>query len=118
MEAREACNAHLSGLDEDILEYVIGMLEGDEDQETMTTAVSDFLLSTEYCASEDEAMAKVTDLFAALKSSAAAEAEAPAALRVLDKKINMAEDDAHLDSGVGVDPPPAPSKRPWPPGSG
>ena len=99
MDPREACSTLLSGLDEDILEYVIGMLEGDEDQETMEAAVAEFLLSCDHCATEDEAVAKCTELFAALKSSAlAVEAEVTAApgLRILDQKVSIAEADAHL----------------------
>ena len=38
----------LAGLDEDILEYIVGMLEGDEEPEEMEAAVADFLLSCEH----------------------------------------------------------------------
>lgn len=97
MDPREACTSLLNGLDEDILEYVIGMLEGDEDQETMEAAVADFLISCDHCATEDEATAKCRELFDALKASAlASEAETEPELRVLDQKVNMADTDAHL----------------------
>ena len=99
MDAREACSSLLAGLDEDILEYVIQMLEGDEDQETMEEAVKDFLLSCEHCATEDEAVTKCTELFASLKSSALAVEEEVAqevGLRILNQKVSIAEVDAHL----------------------
>lgn len=99
MDAREACSTVLAGLDEDVLEYVVGMLEGDEDQETMEALVAEMLLSNDHVATEDEATTKCRALFAAL-SSAALAMEAPAApsaeLRVLAQKTTFAESDAHL----------------------
>ena len=56
-EAREACTKLLVELEGDIREYIIGMLEGDESEEEMKEAISEFLLSTGDCADEDEATA-------------------------------------------------------------
>ena len=67
-QAREACNRLLVELDEDIRNYIIDMLGGDESEEEMKAAVSDFLVSTEHCADEDAAMVKVTELFASLSA--------------------------------------------------
>ncbi|KAL1508734.1 hypothetical protein AB1Y20_004829 [Prymnesium parvum] len=95
MEAREACDALLAGLDEEVLAYVVDMLQGEEDQETMRATLAAFLLSCDHCASEDEAVAKCAELFAALHPAEEAAAPAPQ-LRVLDKKTSLADADAHL----------------------
>ena len=106
--ARDTCTELLQGLDEDILEYLIAMLEGDEDQETMEVAVAEFLLSCEHCATEDEATTKCRELFAALSSVGMAD-PSPAdssVPRMLESKTSLAEQDAALfregdDSGLG-----------------
>ena len=54
-QAREACHRLLVDLDEDIRDYIIDMLGGDETEEEMKAAVTEFLVSTEHCADEDEA---------------------------------------------------------------
>ena len=106
-EAREACNKLLVELEEDIREYIIGMLEGDETEEEMKEAISEFLLSTGDCADEDAATAKVTELFASLS---AATPDDPATLqtelKILDATVKMSAGDERLfrekdDSGLG-----------------
>ena len=67
-QAREACNRLLVELDEDIRNYIIDMLGGDESEEEMKAVVKEFLLSTEHCA-EDAAMVKVTELFTSLSAA-------------------------------------------------
>ena len=110
-DVRSTCVAKLAGLDEDILEYVIGMLEGDEDEDEKSEALSGFLMSCDYCKSEEEASAKCADLLTALRPSvdvsdaAAAEADA-APLRLLGEKMSLADTDSKLfraedDSGLG-----------------
>ena len=108
-QAREACNRLLVELDEDIRDYIIDMLGGDESEEEMKAAVTDFLVSTEHCADEDEATVKVTELFASLSAATPTDPETlHAELRILDATVNMAAsaDDERLfrekdDSGLG-----------------
>ena len=69
--ARDICSALLAELDDDIREYIISMLEGDEDQDEKEEAVYDFLLSTGLSPDEDAATAKCRELFAAIKPSSA-----------------------------------------------
>ena len=82
MDVRATCVAKLKGLDEDVLEYVIGMLEGDESDDDKSEALSSFLISCEHCATEEQATATCSELMAALKppsvdvSDAAEEASA------------------------------------------
>ena len=65
-DTQAVCARLLAGLDEDILEYICGMLDGDEEPEEMEAAVADFLLSCEYCSSEEAALAKCKEVFAEL----------------------------------------------------
>ena len=103
------CNKLLSGLDEDVLEYVVGMLEGDEEQEEIEGPLADFLMSCEHCGTEEEAAAKCAEIFAALNiggSSSAAKDVSDAAPKLLASKTSMADGDAKLfraedDSGLG-----------------
>ena len=90
-QAREACNRLLVELDEDIRNYIIDMLGGDESEEEMKAAVRDFLVSTEHCADEDAAMVKVTELFASLSAATPADpATLNAELRILDATVSLA----------------------------
>jgi len=90
-QAREACNRLLVELDEDIRNYIIDMLGGDESEEEMKAVVKEFLVSTEHCA-EDAAMVKVkvTELFASLSAATPAD---PATLnaepRILDYTMSL-----------------------------
>ena len=88
-EARAACNRLLVELDEDIRDYIIEMLGGDESEEEMKAAVTDFLVSTEHCA--DEATIKVTELFASLSAATPTDpATLNAELRILDATVSLA----------------------------
>lgn len=89
-QAREACNRLLVELDEDIRNYIIDMLGGDESEEEMKAVVKEFLVSTEHCA-EDAAMVKVTELFASLSAATPADpATLNAELRILDATVSLA----------------------------
>ena len=107
-EARDACNRLLVELDEDIRDYIIEMLGGDESEEEMKAAVTDFLVSTEHCADEDQVTLKVTELFASLSAATPTDpATLDAELRVLDATVSLsASADDRLfrekdDSGLG-----------------
>ena len=100
------CARILSGLDEDILEYICGMLDGDEEPEEMEAAVSDFLLSCEYCSSEEAALAKCKELFAELGVNKKVVDVSDSLPKMLASKTSMADADQHLfrekdDSGLG-----------------
>ena len=100
------CALILSGLDEDILEYICGMLDGDEEPEEMEAAVSDFLLSCEYCSSEEAALAKCKELFAELGVNKKVVDVSDSLPKMLASKTSMADADQHLfrekdDSGLG-----------------
>ena len=109
MAARTACDRVLAGLDEDIFNYIVDMLEGDEERDEMQEAISDFLLSCEYVGTEDEAAGKCSELFVAMGSSWKANArvdESEAAVKLLDAPTSLAESDEKLfrakdDSGLG-----------------
>jgi len=90
-EARDACNRLLVELDEDIRDYIIEMLGGDESEEEMKAAVTDFLVSTEHCADEDQVTLKVTELFASLSAATPTDpATLNAELRILDSTVSLA----------------------------
>ena len=110
MDVRATCVAKLSGLDEDVLEYVIGMLEGDESDDDKSEALSSFLISCEHCATEEQATATCSELMAALKPpsvdvSDAAEEASAAPLKLLSAPTSLADSDAKLfgedESGLG-----------------
>eukprot|EP00315_Gephyrocapsa_oceanica_P024718 CAMPEP_0185468454 /NCGR_PEP_ID=MMETSP1365-20130426/97738_1 /TAXON_ID=38817 /ORGANISM="Gephyrocapsa oceanica, Strain RCC1303" /LENGTH=897 /DNA_ID=CAMNT_0028075193 /DNA_START=42 /DNA_END=2736 /DNA_ORIENTATION=- len=106
--ARDTASTLLAGLDEDVLEYLVTMLEGDEEQEAMEATVAEFLLSTEHVATEEEATAKCRELFAALSCAGAADAAETAAapepeLKALEQKTSIAESDSHLFRDVSKD---------------
>ena len=105
-KARDECASHLAGLDDDIMSYIIDMLEGDEDDSEVTESLCSFLLSTEHCQTEEEAAAKCSVLLEALRMSddaaAAAEAAAPeasSACKLLDAKTSLADIGADEQGG-------------------
>ena len=61
----DACNAELSGLDPDIFDYIVGVLEDETDEQTAET-IEAFLLSCEFCDSEEEAAKKTASLLVRL----------------------------------------------------
>ena len=68
MNAAAACKELLTGLDPDILDYIIGILEdedNDDDEET-TETIAGFLVSSEFCEVEEEATAKAASILAKL----------------------------------------------------
>ena len=69
----------LAGLDEDILDYIVGTIEDpDTPTDEAQEAVREFLLSTGFVETEEAAEARVAELFAALGGGAEpAPAEAP-----------------------------------------
>jgi ATP-binding cassette subfamily F protein 3 len=80
MAALRACTALFPDLDPDILEYIVGLLEDDSetmDAEEMAETIAGFLLSADFCATDEEAAAKTSELFARLGSGDKA-AKAPA----------------------------------------
>ena len=85
--ARDTASTLLAGLDEDVLDYLVTMLEGDEEQEAMEATVAEFLLSTEHVATEEEATAKCRELFAALSCAGAADAAETAAAPEPELKV-------------------------------
>ena len=108
-DARAACGRLLDGLDEDIMDYIVNMLEGDEDKDEMRDAVVQFLVSCECCPDDDAALAKCTELFAALgkfESNVEPVDVSDAPLKLLSKTTTMADSDNKLfreadDSGLG-----------------
>ena len=77
--------------------YQIEDEEQDEDEDEKRAVIVDFLLSTEHCATEDEATAKCTELFALLSSGDAPAQAAAEPLKKLAAATNLA--DAGGDSG-------------------
>ena len=68
------CAEVLAGLDEDIMEYVVGMLEDSIDEDEMGEQVSEFLLSSDFVEDEADAEAKSKALFAALREASGGDA--------------------------------------------
>ena len=56
----------LAGLDEDLMEYVVGLTEDTEDDDDLKEAVAAFVLSSELCEDEEAAEAKADELISAL----------------------------------------------------
>jgi len=98
---RSACSSLLSGLDEDVMEYIVEMfINGDDTGEALASAVSEFLLGNEYCTDDVAAAAKARELMAAITpagdaagpANAAAGREAdPTAPRLLAESVNLAQ---------------------------
>jgi ATP-binding cassette subfamily F protein 3 len=64
--ALDACTALLPGLDPDIFDYIVGILDDETlDAEEMQETVAGFLLSAEFCDSEEEAATKAGELVGA-----------------------------------------------------
>ena len=64
---RNLCLEHLpSGLDDDILDYIVSMMEGDEDTSEKQEALEGFLVSCGVVETEDEATEQCRKLLAAL----------------------------------------------------
>ena len=69
MAALAACSALLPDLDPDIFDYIIGILEDDEtDEEDAEEMISNFLLSAEYCDTDEEAAALAGKILARLST--------------------------------------------------
>mmetsp|Transcript_23999 Transcript_23999/g.43001 ORF Transcript_23999/g.43001 Transcript_23999/m.43001 type:complete len:782 (-) Transcript_23999:30-2375(-) len=77
MAVSEACSALLPGLEPDIFDYIVGILDDavsdndrdmDADEET-AESIAGFLLSAEYCETEEDAAAKARELLARLTPS-------------------------------------------------
>eukprot|EP00967_Tisochrysis_lutea_P128153 scaffold218869_cov36-Tisochrysis_lutea.AAC.1 len=67
---RSACSSLLSGLDEDVMEYIVEMfINGEDTGGELLDALAEFLLSYEYCESESAAKAKAQQLIAAILPS-------------------------------------------------
>ena len=81
MNARNACTELLSGLDPDLFDYIVGILDDAEnnDAEETIEMVSGFLQSAEFCASEDEALVKARAIFTKLHGSATKDNKPPEA---------------------------------------
>ena len=62
----------LAGLDEDLMEYVQGLVEDTEDDEELAEAIAGFCLSSGLIDEDDEAEAKAKELLEALGRGAAA----------------------------------------------
>jgi len=100
----------LAGLDEDLMEYVVGLCEDTEEDDDLKEAVAAFVLSSELCEDEDEAEAKAAELLAALGRGApkvdpkqAAQAERLARVKAAFAAANLG------DTPPPVAPAPAPA---------
>ena len=103
-DVRATCEKALQGLDDDILEYVIGMLEGDEDEDEKREALSAFLVSCDHCSTEEEAVAKTEELLTAIRPATSVDVSDATATddsvpKLLAKTTTFAETDESLFSG-------------------
>jgi len=73
MNAIAACNELLTGLDPDILDYIVSILEDEDndDDEEATETIAGFLVSSEFCETEEEANAKAASILAKMGRGAA-----------------------------------------------
>jgi hypothetical protein len=91
---RDVCGKALAGLEPDILDYIVEMLESQEaDAADIKESVVSFLVGAEFSAGEEEAAAVCEGIFAQLGlaclSSAAAETAAGAPTALLDKPKSL-----------------------------
>jgi ATP-binding cassette, subfamily F, member 3 len=67
----DACTEILPGLDSDIFEYIVGLLEdyapGESDDETMRSTIAEFLVESEYCSAVSDAETKANSLLQRLE---------------------------------------------------
>jgi len=68
MNAVAACTELLAGLDPDILDYIVGILEDadNDDSEETKEIIAGFLVSSEFCDSEEEATTKASSILTKL----------------------------------------------------
>jgi len=124
MNARNACTELLSGLDPDVFDYIVGILEdadSDDREETIET-IAGFLVSSEFCEEEDEATAKATSILMKLEgggssSSNAASSSTSATLRKVHDSAGGGAGSltttkllAKPMAALTLEPPPAPIK--------
>ncbi|KAL3910510.1 MAG: hypothetical protein SGPRY_009027, partial [Prymnesium sp.] len=98
---RSECESRLRGLDDEVMEYVVEMVGGDEDSPSVASALSLFILSCGLASLEDEAARMIDDLFNAIGRKGeggeeGVEGSPPPKLRILDQKTSIADSDAHL----------------------
>jgi ATP-binding cassette, subfamily F, member 3 len=67
----DACTEILPGLDSDIFEYIVGLLEdyapGENDDDTMRSTIAEFLVESEYCSAATDAETKASRLLQRLE---------------------------------------------------
>ena len=100
----EVCQAQFTGLDEDTLEYIVGILESCEsdDLEDTIETIAGFLISSEVHDEEEEATAAVNELLAKLTVQESAVADAPEAEPEAPKKAFTIGGIAGEDAGFVV----------------
>jgi hypothetical protein len=95
-ELEAIVRAHLEGLDDDILEYVLSMIgEGGLDDEDMREQVGMFLISAEYCADEDAAAETLKALAAKLHAGGAAPPAQDSQVRSFTACVHVSHDVCH-----------------------
>ena len=97
---RNICTSHLpSGLDVDIIDYIVNMMEGEEEETEKREALEGFLLSCGVVESEDEATVQCRKLLDALAPLAAQAVDlSDPGLKVLSKATTMAALDGGEDA--------------------
>jgi len=102
--ARDVCTELLPNLEEDIFEYIVGVLEefesgpkDDDDKEENASMISNFLMSAEYIEDEDEALVKAKELLSRVCSSgndtATTSSNVPQKLSEETRKMTLKLDD-------------------------
>ena len=95
LDVRTTCEEHLKGLDSDILDYIVDMLNGDEEEAEKAEALTGFLVDSQLWSTEEEATAKCTELLDLLRPPTKAveiSDEAPA-VKLMDAPLKLDEGD-------------------------
>eukprot|EP00965_Chrysotila_dentata_P082942 2736595-Pleurochrysis_carterae.AAC.1 len=94
--ARRACVSLLDGLDDDVLEYLIATLEGDEDEGDKAETVASFLVSCGRCEDDGAAAELAAAVMRAMGTNAKKEPVSSAPLKLLNAPTSFAAMDPKL----------------------
>ena len=95
LDVRTTCEEHLKSLDSDILDYIVDMLNGDEEEAEKAEALTGFLVDSQLWSTEEEATAKCTELLDLLRPPTKAveiSDDAPA-VKLMDAPLKLDEGD-------------------------
>jgi len=97
MSIREKCEHILSGIDEDILEYIVSMIEDQiDDLSEISEGIAGFILSSEFTDSEEAAQKYCDQIIQAVQSDAASVTPLSDEPQLLKNKLVISKESAEL----------------------